>query len=203
VRTSPESPSVQVIRVFIAVPIPPPAKLVLAETIEGLSRKISGGVRWVNPDGIHLTIKFLGDIAPEGVAGVTEAMGRAAAQVSPFQIRLWGLGTFPNERRPRVLWAGLEGDLPRLTELQEKTENELMALGYPKDRRSFNPHLTLGRVRDQLSEQTRLGIGPVVFSEELEGSKLWLVESVELIQSHLGPGGATYSNLGTVSLKAD
>ena len=206
VSPSPVSPSEQTIRVFVAAPIPQPAKLVLSKVIESLAGKIPVGVRWVNPDGIHLTIKFLGDIAPAGVAGITEAMSRAAAQVSRFQIRLWGLGTFPNatspnQRRPRVLWVGVEGDLARLRELQEITENELASLGYTRDRRPFNPHLTLGRVRDRVSEQTRRGIGPAVSSEELEGSEPWLVESVELIQSNLGPGGATYSTLANVSLK--
>ena len=198
---SPVSPTVQVIRVFIAVPIPSSAKLFLSKVIEGLSGKIPNGVRWVNPDGIHVTIKFLGDTAPGRVAGITEAMGRAAAQVSPFQIRLWGLGTFPNQKRPRVLWAGVDGDVARLAELQKITESELVALGYPRDKRSFNPHLTLGRVRDQVSEHIRHGIAAIVFSEEQEGSEPWLVESVELIQSHLGPGGATYTTLAKVLLK--
>ena len=206
VSPPPVIPSEQAIRVFVAARIPLPAKLVLSKVIDGLSGKIPGGVRWVNPDGIHLTIKFLGDIAPAGVAGITEAMVRAAAQVSPFQIRLWGLGTFPNatspnQKRPRVLWVGVEGDLARLTELQEITENELAALGYAKDTRPFNPHLTLGRVRDRVSEQTRRGIGSAVLGEELEGSEPWLVESVELIQSNLGPGGASYTTLANVSLK--
>ena len=195
------SPTVESIRVFIAVPISPPAIRVLSTVIERLSSKIPEGIRWVNSDGIHLTIKFLGDVAPSQVSGITEAMGRAAAQVSPFQIRLQGLGTFPNKIKPRVLWAGFEGHLALLTELQEKTENELAALGYPKDRRPFNPHLTLGRVRDQVSGQTRRGIGATVSSEEMEGSEPWLVDSVELIQSLLGPGGATYSTLASVSLK--
>ena len=186
---------------FIAAPIPSPAKLVLSKVIEGLSGKISEGVRWVNPVGIHLTIKFLGNIPPEAVARITEAMGLAAAQVSPFQVRLWGLGTFRNEKRPRVLWAGLDGDIDQLRELQEKSESALEALGFPIDRRSFNPHLTVGRVRDQVNEQTRLGIGSVLSSEEMEASEPWSVESVELIQTHFGPEGATYSTLASVPLK--
>ena len=201
VSPPPVNPSEQAIRVFIAAPIPSPAKLVLSNVIEGLSGKIPTGVRWVNPDGIHLTIKFLGNIPPEGVARITQAMGRAAAEVSPFQVRLWGLGTFPNEKRPRVLWAGVEGDIDRLRELQEKSESALEALGYPIDRRPFNPHLTLGRVRDQVNEQTRRGIGSVLSSEELEASEPWSVELVELIQTHFGPEGATYTTLARVSLK--
>lgn len=192
----------QAIRVFIAAPIPQAAKQFLSEVIAGLSVTIPQGVRWVNPDGIHLTVKFLGDIAPNGVAEITEALGRAAAQAPPFQVRLLGLGTFPNVKRPRVLWAGVDGDLARLTELQEITEKELEALGYPKDSRPFNPHLTLGRVRDQVSEGTRRGICSTLSSQKPVGSEPWLVESVELIQSHLGPQGASYSTLTRAYLKS-
>ncbi len=195
------SSSEQAIRVFIAAPIATHAKLVLSKVIDGLSSKIPEGVRWVNPDGIHLTIKFLGNIRPEGVTRITEAMGRAAAEVSPFQVRLWGLGTFPNEKRPRVLWAGMEGDIDRLRELQEISESALEALGYPIDRRPFNPHLTLGRVRDQVDERTRRGIGSVLSSEKLEASEPWPVESVELIQTQFGSEGATYNTLASAPLK--
>ena len=195
------SASGEVIRVFIAAPIPPPAKLVLSNVIERLSGKILNGVRWVNADGIQLTIKFLGNIKPEGVAKITEAMGRSAAEVSPFEVRLWGLGTFPNEKKPRVLWAGMEGDIDRLRELQEKTEGALEVMGYPIDRRPFNPHLTLGRVRDQVDEQTRRAIGLALPAGKLEASELWLVESVELIQTHFGPQGATYTTLARTLLK--
>lgn len=200
----------QTIRVFIAAPIPSPAKLVLSKVIEGLRGEIPEGVRWVNAEGIHLTIKFLGNVPSNGVARITEAMGRAAAEVSPFQVRLWGLGTFPNapypnNKGPRVLWAGLEGEVDRLRELQEKSESALEALGYPIDRRPFNPHLTLGRVRDQANEQTRRGIGSGIssteFSEELEASEPWPVESVELIQTHFGDEGATYTTLVSAPLK--
>lgn len=188
------------IRVFIAVPIPPPAKLILAQTIDSLSAKISDGVRWVNPDGIHLTVKFLGDVDPGRTVEITQAMRMAATEVAPFQVGLSGLGTFPNQNRPRVLWAGVRGDLERLTDLQKLTEAKLTEIEFPKDSRPFNPHLTLGRVRDQVSEHSRRGIGSTVAIHQLPESEPWLVESVELIQSHLGPGGATYTTLATADL---
>ena len=191
----------QAIRVFIAAPISLPAKLVLTQVIGNLGGNIPSEIRWVNPDGIHLTIKFLGDVPSEEIAGITEAMVRAAAKISPFEVGLSGLGVFPNRKEPRVLWAGVDGDLATLTQLQESTEVELTAAGYPKDRRRFNPHLTLGRVRGQASEYTRRSIGPMVSSHQMPGSDPWTVESVELIQSHLGPEGATYTTLTTASLK--
>lgn len=191
----------QTIRLFIAAPIPPPPKLVLSQVIERLSGKIPQGVRWVNPGGIHLTIKFLGNIPPNEVTRITETMSQAAAEEPPFHVRLSGLGVFPNEIRPRVLWAGVEGDIRCLRGLQEKTESALEAIGYPVDRRLFNPHLTLGRVRDQVNEQTRRSIGSVLSSEELEGSEPWSVESVDLIQTHFGTKGATYTTLASAPLK--
>ena len=191
----------QAIRVFIAAPIPSSANLVLSNVIESLGEKIPQGVRWVNPVGIHLTIKFLGNISPRAVINITEAMGRAAAEVSPLQVRLWGLGVFPNEQKPRVLWAGVDGDIERLRELQEKSESALEALGIPLDRRAFNPHLTLGRVRDNVNEQTRRSIGTILSSEELGLSEPWPVESMELIQTHFGSGGATYTTLASAPLR--
>lgn len=195
------NPSGQAIRVFIAAPIPLPDKLVLSNVMDALSSKLAEGVRWVNPDGIHLTIKFLGDINPSQASVVAEAMGRAAAQVSPFRIGLSGLGMFPNQKKPRVLWAGVEGDMARLTELQEATENELTALGFPKDRRSFNPHLTLGRVRDQVLDRTRRRISLVMSGQDIQATEPWLVESVGLIQTHFGPAGTTYTTMSGAFLK--
>ena len=186
---------------FIAAPISLPAKLALTQVIGNLGGNIPSEIRWVNPDGIHLTIKFLGDVPSEEIAGITEAMGRTAAKIIPFYVGLSGLGVFPNSKEPRVLWAGVDGDLATLTQLQESTEQELAAAGYPKDRRRFNPHLTLGRIRRHASEQTKRNIGPMVTSHQIPGSEQWTVQSVELIQSHLGPEGATYTTLAKASLK--
>ena len=190
----------QAIRVFVAAPIPSLAKLVLTQVIGNLDGKIPNGVRWVNPDCIHLTIKHLGEVPPEEIAGITEAMGRAAAKIIPFEVGLSGLGVFPNSKEPRVLWAGVDGDLAMLAQLQESTEQELAAAGYPKDRRKFSPHLTLGRIRGHASEQTKRNIGPMVTSHQIPGSEQWTVQSVELIQSHLWPEGATYTTLTKASL---
>ena len=114
------------IRAFIALNIPTAAKSALEEVIRNLSAQVPSGVRWVDPGGMHLTLKFLGNVEPAQVDGLVEALRRPAA-VSPFRIWLSGLGVFPNERRPRVLWVGLDGDLASLRELQEKISGEMSA----------------------------------------------------------------------------
>ena len=185
------------IRAFIAIHISQPARSVLEAASQELSTELPTGVRWVDPKGIHLTLKFLGDIAPDQAKDILEVMGRHAASVEPFRIRLSGLGMFPNQKRPRVVWAGIEGELDSLQKLQADIDNATGGLGFAKEIRSFSPHLTLGRVRDRVSESERRRIGTVVASTCLGTSEPWPVEAVYLIRSRLGPGGATYCELGS------
>ncbi len=188
------------LRAFIALPIPPPVKSGLERVVQRLTAQVHSGVRWVGLDGIHLTLKFLGDIYPSRVEDITEAVQRASLAASSFELFLSGLGTFPNDRRPRVIWAGVQGDLGPLAKLQAGIETEVTGLGFPGENRPFTPHLTLGRVRDQASSSQRLGIGAAVSSTSMVPAEPWLVESVRLVRSNLGPGGATYSDLASATL---
>jgi 2'-5' RNA ligase len=170
----------------------------LAEVIQRLAVQAPTGVRWVDPAGIHLTLKFLGNVVP-GLAGrIIEVMDRQAA--SPFSIHLSGLGMFPNERRPRVLWAGVQGALDPLQRLQEQIEEGVSRLGFPRERRPFSPHLTLGRVREPVSSGALKRISAAVTSTSLEPTEPWTVDSVHLMRSVLTPGGARYSTLASVPL---
>jgi len=187
------------IRAFIALDIPTATKSTLGEVIRSLTPQVPGGVRWVDPGAVHLTLKFLGNVEPAQVDGIVEALRRPAA-VSPFRIWLSGLGVFPNERRPRVLWVGLDGDLASLRELQEEISGEMSGLGFPREARPFSPHLTLGRVQDRVSDGVRRRIGAAVSSTSLGPAESWLVDSVHLVRSHLAPGGATYTTLASASL---
>ncbi len=184
-------------RVFVAVKIPADAKQELGKLIDKLALENSRVVRWVALEGIHLTMKFLGDVEPSRISDVVEAMSGAANEIAPFRILLSGLGTFPNDRRPRVLWAGVAGDLGPMQELQRRVEDSMAGLGFDRDKRPFNPHLTLGRVRDQASDTERRGIGAAFSRQALGALEPWLAEEVYLIQSHLGPKGATYSDLAS------
>ena len=188
------------LRAFIAIHLSQEARLQLSDTIRSLESEIPGGVRWVDPEGIHLTLKFLGDLDPALVQDVLLAMEQAASGSSPFHLHLNGLGVFPNQRRPRILWAGLGGDLDALGALQEKLESAMSDLDFPRERRTFNPHLTLGRVRDGVSAVARQRVGAVVSSGSLDGADSWPVNVVHLMRSNLTPDGAVYSSLGSVPL---
>ena len=188
------------IRTFIAIHLSQDARRRLTETIRWMVSEVPSGVRWVDPEGIHLTLKFLGDIEPALVEDVLRAMEQAASGTLPFQVHLNGLGVFPNLRRPRVLWAGVGGDMDALGALQEKVEAAMEGLAFPRERRAFNPHLTLGRVRDTISAMARQRVGGMVSQGSLDGADPWPVNAVHLMRSNLTPDGAVYTSLGSVSL---
>ena len=188
------------IRTFIAIHLSQDARRRLTETIRWMVSEVPSGVRWVDPEGIHLTLKFLGDIEPALVEDVLRAMEQAASGTLQFQLHLDGLGVFPNLRRPRVLWAGVGGDMDALGALQEKVEAAMEGLEFPRERRAFNPHLTLGRVRDTISAVARQRVGGLVSQGSLDGADPWPVNAVHLMRSNLTPDGAVYTSLGSVSL---
>lgn len=190
------------IRVFIALDIPAGEKQALADTIHCLQAAIPYGVRWVDPAGIHLTLNFLGNVNASLVDDILKAM-QCAAESFPgdnFDLQLASLGAFPNERQPRVLWAGIDGDLDSLKGLQEKVDEAISRLGFPREKRPFNPHLTLGRVRDGVSPSIRRQISAAFATTNLEPGDSWEVKEMHLIRSTLTPGGAIYTSLGSVSL---
>ena len=144
-------------RLFVAVELPAGAKEGLAAAVGQLRGLMPAGVRWVNPAGIHLTLKFLGEVdgglAPPLLAALQREM--AGVDKTPFPLRLDGLGVFPNRREPRVIWAGVGGDLETLGAVQRRVETAAVSLGLARERREFRPHLTLGRVRDRVLPAAR------------------------------------------------
>ncbi len=182
------------IRAFIAANLALSVSEEMAK-VQSALQKAKGDIRWVKPQGFHLTFRFLGNIEPIRVAPILTAL-RAAVRLHPqFQVRTQGLGAFPSFTRPRVLWTRLNGD--GLQELYTKIESALSSCGFPPEGRAFRPHITLGRVRSPR------GWNPV-----LEGIKAYLqydfgespIDKVTLYQSDLGPGGAVYTPLGVAHL---
>jgi 2'-5' RNA ligase len=181
------------LRCFIAVEISEALKKLLAQTAEGL-KKFGADVRWVPAEHVHLTLKFLGDTEESLVARICDALSERLSSYSPFYINISGVGYFPDIRRPRVIWVGIE-ESPTLKELAGDVESEMAALGYSPEGRAFSPHLTIGRVRSQK------GIPAMMIGlEKLATASFGSLEirSVILMKSELRPAGAEYSSLAEI-----
>lgn len=188
------------LRAFIAVDTSEEARLRLVQAIDSLSRQGFSGVRWVRPEGMHLTLKFLGDIAPSMVGKVTEAIELAVRGVKPFTLSLSQPGGFPNLGDPRVLWVSLVGDLDRLYALQRAVESQLQRLGFSPEKRRFRPHITVGRVRQGTRVEERHRLGDAFSRIAVDDVAPWQVGAVHLMRSTLTPTGAIYSRLTRVAL---
>jgi len=188
------------IRSFIAIELPEEAKKGLARLRKELERDEHKFVKWVDPGGIHLTLKFLGNISSKRVAEITKAIEEGAQGISPFHLEISGLGAFPNPRQARVLWVGIDGEVDSLSRLQENTDSALAVLGFAKEERSFVPHLTLARIRQGASPLERRNFGELVGSTIFEDEYHVQVEAVSLMRSQLTPAGAIYSRLSVVGL---
>ncbi len=188
------------LRAFIAVELPTGAREALGSITRDLQAVAPVGVRWVRPEGIHLTLKFLGDIGAESVGPISQAMSRCAALVSPFDLFLGELGAFPSLKVPRVIWIGLGGALDALLGLQGSLEKEMERLGYARERRPFSPHLTLGRTREGVPTPQRRRVGDGVARASLKIIEELPVKEIALIQSILKPSGAMYTQLFSTPL---
>lgn len=180
------------IRTFIAVEIPENVKSRMAEARKAC-RLLDPYTRWVRIEGIHLTLKFLGNIELSQVEPVSDCIHEAVKGVKPFTVKIGGAGVFPNPRYPRVLWIGITEGLEQLSNIYEVLEDELKWLGFEPESRPFHPHLTLGRFRDGRKA------GRALKQEMLEKAAPWeesfTVEGVNLIRSQLHPSGAVYTVL--------
>lgn len=192
----------QQIRSFIAIELPEEVKSGLHRLQAELKLPQYAFVKWVTPEGIHLTLKFLGNISPQKVAEITRVMEQASQGVSPFQLQITDVGAFPNMRQPRVLWLGIRGDIDKLVAWQQRIDNGLVPLGFAKETRPFTPHLTLARLRENCSPGDRRDLGELVMKTPVEFNYALAVNSLNLMKSQLLPGGAVYSRLAEVKLKS-
>jgi len=188
------------IRSFIAIELPEEAKEGLARLRKELERDEHKFVKWVDPGGIHLTLKFLGNIPSKRVTEITEAIKEAAQGISPFHLEISGLGAFPSIRQARVLWVGIGGEVDKLSRLQKNIDSALAALGFAKEERPFVPHLTLARIREGASPPERRSFGELVGSTTFEDKYHVEVEAIRLMRSQLTPAGAIYTCLSAVGL---
>jgi 2'-5' RNA ligase len=188
--------SPQVLRTFIALELDDELMAALEELRARLARQIAPrSVRWVRPEGIHLTLKFLGDTPVDQLEAIQAALTQAAAQAGPFVVQAEGLGCFPNLRRPRVVWVGLTEPTGALAKLRDAVEAHVAPLGYPTERRPFSPHLTLGRVHRRASRSEASDVGRVVQALPVGHVGELAVSRVHFIKSDLRPSGAVYTTL--------
>ena len=188
------------IRAFIAIELSEELKANLAQIQEKLKSGPESVVKWVDPEAIHLTLKFLGNISRDKVSEITKAIAEAARAVAPFHLEVAGLGAFPNLVTPKVAWVGLSGDLESLSRLQKAIDRALVPLGFAPEDRAFSPHLTLGRVRDQATAEERRKLGNRISSLEVQGRHSLYVDKIVLMRSELTSKGAIYSRLSSVRL---
>jgi 2'-5' RNA ligase len=194
------------IRVFIAVELPPDVQDALKETQERISRQMgqqAGALRWTRPEGLHLTLQFLGNVSLRFVALVKGALDKACVGAAPFTLSTGEPGVFPNERRPRVLWLGVHGDVDALRSLASSVHRQMQTLGYQPDH-SFSPHLTLARVKGHAGEDVRQALANALAGIKAEPvtQVSFPVTAVSLMQSELRPGGSIYTRLRSIELDA-
>ncbi len=149
-------------------------------------------IKWVAPGGIHLTLRFLGHVADDRLEALADRLLALSRQFSPFSLELSGLGVFPSARAPRVVWVGVRDPSGSLARLQAEVEDRVEAIALERETRPFSPHLTLARIE---------GAAPPGLTAAIERGKdlevgVFRVESLHLIKSVLGPGGARYEDLG-------
>jgi 2'-5' RNA ligase len=182
------------VRVFIAIPLPAAATTELA-ALQGVFRALPLEGTWVRAPHLHITLKFLGEVDPRQLDGIIAAIATVARHCRPFSLRLAGIGVFPNEAKPRVLWVGIDDGAQRLKRLHRDLELHLGQIGLPRDVRPLTPHLTLARLKHVAQ--------PHEFIQCLDGYRRSIIAEIEvrqlnLIESRLHPSGVSYATLKAV-----
>lgn len=189
------------VRAFIAIDLPPSLQASIELNASRL-RQVLGNdaIRWVPAGNMHLTLKFLGAVPAAHLEFLKQMLAQAAGRIPQFDLTIGGLGSFPNSKRIRVLWAGIHAG-SELNDLQREIDAGAVNLGYQKDKRSFSPHLTLGRLRQGLDDKTLQSIRNTAATFQLGRMGTARVESVHLYQSDLHADGSTYTKLFSAPLR--
>jgi 2'-5' RNA ligase len=185
------------VRTFVAVHIPDSVRRDIGALVDGLRPFSGSDVKWVRPESLHLTLKFLGDVEQERIGAVADAIEKAVSGQAAFDLVLGGTGAFPNPRRPNVLWIGVPRGAEPLASLAGAVETALAELGFEREKRPFSAHLTVGRVRPPgnagktVERMTETGF-------ECDSFR---IDAVQLMKSDLQRSGAVYTTLRTLKLQ--
>lgn len=191
------------IRTFLAIDLPPDVKRTLASAQPAFALEGSL-VKWVAPDLLHITVRFLGGVPTSRLESVHAAAADAVSAVRPFSLAFSGIGAFPNERMPRVIWIGLSPTpaLDLLRDLFREVQARLADAGFPREEQRFSPHITIGRARDRISNRDRRLLGEALQrarqAQRIEGS--FLVEALLVMRSQLISSGPRYTALARFPL---
>jgi 2'-5' RNA ligase len=175
--------------------LPPEVRQALARLQTEMKRRPSlACLRWVRPEGIHLTLKFLGESTASVLPSIERAIESAATGMEPVNLRLGKPGTFGGRTAPRVLWTGVEGDISQVSVLQQRLERSLETAGFPRETRPFSPHLTLARVPPERAREVAADLTRTL--EEVAASEVaFVAKELAVMRSELRPGGAVYTQL--------
>jgi 2'-5' RNA ligase len=190
------------LRTFIAVDLPVPILQNIQQKTKSLRHELGASfVRWVPVENIHLTLKFIGDVSPAQADNLTHLLRAEADLVPAFDLRVGGFGSFPSLKRARVLFIGIQAQ-SELEALNRGIESACVRLGYEAEIKDFHPHLTLGRVKRDISTADRQKIQRALESLTIDSLGTARVDSVHLYKSDLKPSGAVYTKLYSVPLKS-
>ena len=181
-------------RLFIAGELPPEVKAELVATQERL-RRSAPPVKWVAPEAMHLTLRFLGETSVALIPNLGAAIGAALAPQAAMPLRLSHVGAFPNEHRPSVVWAGAGGAIAALERVQAAIEAAVTGLGIAAEVKPFRAHLTIGRVRREASQEQQRQLGAAMRALPPLAPVAWTVERIVLFRSELRSGGPIYTEI--------
>ena len=192
-----------VIRAFIAIEMPSEIQASLDKVSANLAAELASiPIRWIPAENIHLTLKFLGDVSISNIELLKEILSAEAVLQTAFEISVGELGAFPSQSRPRVLWVAVQAP-PSLQSIRSGLENETARIGYAREKRSFSPHLTLGRVSRNASPREVRKVCEVLNNHTVGFLGAARVHDLHLFRSDLKPGGAVYTKLFTAHLKTE
>jgi RNA 2',3'-cyclic 3'-phosphodiesterase len=189
-----------VVRLFIAIALPASLQQKLDEAAGLLKNNQTRAVHWVAGKNIHLTLKFLGEVESNKIEPISQVIQAESQRIEPFELSAGGVGAFPNLRRPRVVWIGLQAPQV-LSDLTAAIDRGTQQLGFPGEDRPFSPHLTLGRVSQNASPAEVQSIVQVLSNAKIGSLGSFTVNQVTLFRSDLQPNGAVYTPLFTAALQ--
>ena len=182
----------KLIRAFLAIDPPQDVLNEVGRIQDRFKKTIQGDIRWVRPEGIHLTLKFFGYVSEVDIANISQVVKNNVVHIKPFTLNIRRVGVFPSVNRARVMWLGMDGDVDKLTDLQKKIDAGFQEYGFEMENRPFSPHVTLARIKEP---KGLIGLAKIIEKSEEYAAGSFFVSGLNLFKSTLTPKGAIYTKL--------